>query len=103
MQEGSATSKLGTRRLCGSSLRKVVKTYASGDSKSMHGMSYLTQETKKFPLSGRSTGVHQSTGMAQGVKKTMETLPPLAGKAAPREMLVDISKLERAYFDTSPD
>jgi hypothetical protein len=33
----------------------------------------------------------------------METLSPLAGKPAPREMLVDLSKLERAYFDTSPD
>jgi len=33
----------------------------------------------------------------------METLSPLAGKAAPREMLVDLNKLERAYFDTSPD
>ena len=33
----------------------------------------------------------------------METLSPLAGKAAPREILVDLSKLERAYFDTSPD
>jgi len=33
----------------------------------------------------------------------METLSPLAGKAAPREMLVDLSKLERAYFDMIPD
>jgi phosphoglucomutase len=33
----------------------------------------------------------------------METLSPLAGKAAPPEMLVDLSKLERAYFDTRPD
>src|SRR5687767_846363 len=33
----------------------------------------------------------------------METLSPLAGKPAPPEMLVDLSKLERAYFDTSPD
>jgi phosphoglucomutase len=33
----------------------------------------------------------------------MEILSPLAGKPAPREMLVDLSKLERAYFDTSPD
>ena len=33
----------------------------------------------------------------------METLSPLAGKPAPPEMLVDVSKLERAYFDTSPD
>ncbi len=28
---------------------------------------------------------------------------PLAGKPAPREMLVDVSQLERAYYDTSPD
>ena len=33
----------------------------------------------------------------------MENLSPLAGKPAPPEMLVDLSKLERAYFDTSPD
>ena len=33
----------------------------------------------------------------------METLSPLAGKPAPPEMLVDLSKLERAYFDTRPD
>jgi len=31
----------------------------------------------------------------------METLSRLAGEPAPREMLVDLSKLERAYFDTS--
>ena len=33
----------------------------------------------------------------------METLSPLAGKPAPPEMLVDVTKLERAYFDTGPD
>src|SRR5687768_17535803 len=33
----------------------------------------------------------------------METLSPLAGKPAPPEMLVDVTKLERAYFDTRPD
>jgi len=33
----------------------------------------------------------------------METISPLAGKAAPPEMLVDLSKLERAYFNTRPD
>jgi phosphoglucomutase len=33
----------------------------------------------------------------------MENLSPLAGKPAPPEMLVDVSKLERAYFDKSPD
>jgi phosphoglucomutase len=33
----------------------------------------------------------------------METISPLAGKLAPPEILVDLSKLERAYFDTRPD
>jgi phosphoglucomutase len=33
----------------------------------------------------------------------METLSPLAGKPAPPEMLVDVTKLERAYFDARPD
>jgi phosphoglucomutase len=33
----------------------------------------------------------------------MGTISPLAGKPAPPEMLVDLSKLERAYFDTRPD
>jgi len=37
--------------------------------------------------------------MAQGVKRPMETLSPLAGKAAPREILVDLSKLERAFSE----
>src|SRR3954454_3239276 len=35
--------------------------------------------------------------------KSMETLSPLAGKPAPPEMLVDVTQLERAYFDTIPD
>ena len=33
----------------------------------------------------------------------METLAPLAGKPAPLELLVDVTQLERVYFDTSPD
>src|SRR6185369_1351998 len=33
----------------------------------------------------------------------METLSPLAGKPAPPELLVDVTQLERAYFDTRPD
>jgi phosphoglucomutase len=33
----------------------------------------------------------------------METLSPLAGNPAPPELLVDVTQLERAYFDTSPD
>jgi phosphoglucomutase len=33
----------------------------------------------------------------------METLSPLAGKPAPPELLVDLTQLEHAYFDTSPD
>jgi len=33
----------------------------------------------------------------------MKTLSPLAGNLAPPELLVDLTQLERAYFDTSPD
>ena len=30
-------------------------------------------------------------------------ISPLAGKLAPREMLVDLSRLEKEYFDRKPD
>jgi phosphoglucomutase len=33
----------------------------------------------------------------------MNAVSPLAGKPAPPEMLVDVSQLERAYYDTRPD
>lgn len=33
----------------------------------------------------------------------MERVSPLAGKPAPDELLVDVTKLERAYYDASPD
>ena len=33
----------------------------------------------------------------------MEMISPLAGKPAPAELLVDVTKLERAYYDVSPD
>src|ERR1700735_567212 len=32
-----------------------------------------------------------------------ETISPLAGKPAPKEMLVDVAKLEREYFERRPD
>jgi hypothetical protein len=30
-------------------------------------------------------------------------ISPLAGKPAPREMLVDVARLEKEYFDRRPD
>ncbi|HEY7055606.1 MAG TPA: phosphoglucomutase (alpha-D-glucose-1,6-bisphosphate-dependent) [Vicinamibacterales bacterium] len=33
----------------------------------------------------------------------MSPLSPLAGKPAPKELLIDLGKLERAYFDERPD
>ena len=33
----------------------------------------------------------------------MQTVSPLAGKPAPREILVDVSKLLREYYETQPD
>ena len=45
------------------------------------------------------------TMRAQSVVKTPEeiALSPLAGKAAPKEMLVDLARLEREYFERRPD
>lgn len=39
---------------------------------------------------------------AVGMQPTPK-LSPLAGKPAPKEMLIDVSKLERAYFERKPD
>ncbi len=35
--------------------------------------------------------------------KTQSSISPLAGKPAPKEMLVDVSRLEREYYDRHPD
>jgi phosphoglucomutase len=40
--------------------------------------------------------------MATDVKE-QEHVSPLAGKPAPKELLVDLSRLERAYYETRPD
>jgi len=40
--------------------------------------------------------------MVTNSKKSM-TISPLAGKPAPREMLVDPARLEREYFHRRPD
>jgi len=31
------------------------------------------------------------------------TISPLAGKPAPKELLIDLGRLEREYFDRGPD
>jgi len=38
-----------------------------------------------------------------GVRKRDETVSPMAGKPASQEMLVDLTRLERDYFERSPD
>ena len=35
--------------------------------------------------------------------KTQDHVSPLAGKPAPKELLVDLARLERAYYDNRPD
>ena len=35
--------------------------------------------------------------------KTQETISPLAGRPAPKDMLIDVGRLEREYFDRQPD
>src|SRR6201997_5501479 len=40
--------------------------------------------------------------MAEATKQR-ETISPLAGKPAPKEMLIDVSRLEREYYERKPD
>src|SRR5271168_4258352 len=35
--------------------------------------------------------------------ETAERISPLAGKPAPKEMLIDVAQLEQAYFERRPD
>jgi len=39
----------------------------------------------------------------EGDRRATVTISPLAGKPAPREILVDMSRLERAYYEQRPD
>jgi phosphoglucomutase len=41
---------------------------------------------------------HPTTGVSSG-----PTISPLAGKPAPKEMLIDVARLEREYFERKPD
>jgi phosphoglucomutase len=43
------------------------------------------------------------TTSMEGNLKRNETVSPMAGKPASQEMLVDVSRLEREYFERSPD
>ena len=38
-----------------------------------------------------------------GELKRKRAISPLAGKLAPKEMLVDVARLEREYFERRPD
>ena len=35
--------------------------------------------------------------------KSARTISPLAGKPAPKEMLIDVARLEREYYERKPD
>ena len=47
-------------------------------------------------------GLGEESFMTIDVKE-QEHVSPLAGKPAPKELLVDLAKLERAYYETRPD
>ncbi len=40
--------------------------------------------------------------MAEATKQR-ETISPLAGKPAPKDMLIDVARLEREYYERKPD
>src|SRR6516162_8144197 len=41
--------------------------------------------------------------MAQATNQVKDGISPLAGKAATKDMLIDVAKLEREYFERRPD
>ena len=43
------------------------------------------------------------TASIDGNRKRDEKVSPMAGKPASQEMLVDLTRLEREYFERSPD
>ena len=42
-------------------------------------------------------------GNPDGTGNPDDTISPLAGKPAPKEMLLDVARLERDYFERHPD
>src|ERR1700730_2395073 len=59
------------------------------------------------PVTGRSPNTPARSGTQDRARCYEEdpamTISPLAGKPAPREMLVDPARLEREYFERQPD
>src|SRR5262249_11681794 len=55
-------------------------------------------DLERGPLSGVLTGPGTIPG-----RRYFMGLSPLAGKPAPKEMLVDLVRLEREYFERKPD
>ena len=44
-----------------------------------------------------------SVSKQQSAGESNETISPLAGKPAPKDMLIDPAQLEREYFERRPD
>src|SRR5215472_2227622 len=59
------------------------------------------------PAIARSPSTRRRSGMQSRVQCHKEdprmTISPLAGKPAPKEMLIDPARLEREYFERKPD
>src|SRR5712671_1520178 len=62
---------------------------------------------ERFPATGRSPNTPVRSGMPNHVRyhegDLSVTISPLAGKPAPKEMLIDPARLEREYFARRPD
>src|SRR5271168_1937233 len=59
------------------------------------------QRPDNRPIRGRDLERETLSGAIEGT--TQMEISPLAGKPAPKEMLVDLSRLEREYFECVPD
>src|SRR5215469_11340705 len=61
----------------------------------------IFERSHHCPIRGRDLERETVPGVIEGCAQM--TISPLAGKPAPKEMLVDVSRLERAYFERRPE
>src|SRR6516165_3491789 len=52
---------------------------------------------------GAFNGANSTADTHRAERKRHMAISPLAGKPAPKDLLVDLAKLERAYHDRRPD
>ena len=70
-------------------------------------MRFFKASTAPLPPAGRDACPYTRTevreGTVVGQQEKLETMHPLAGKPVPADQLIDVRKLEEAYYERRPD